>query len=238
VHRRRPLPHSTPGITICGRVLDLEDTSPVSGQNINVRVFDPIALAAGSSPLLEVQPDSCGWYVATGAAGFLTLVVLLTDDEDLGGNFQRVGSLISVSPGQVVRANAFALRTTTDASWSAAAGISGTFAGNGSVMPIYVDLNQPPLAPFQGTPVSGVTVTDNGANPGNDDFYFTDTTPLSRATVSSGAASTGVNGAAILNDQTLPTPVGGNKSGCTFDDVNTITVNSMLLVQELNGSCN
>lgn len=232
-------------ITLCGRVLDLADTSPLggaagqAGESVRVRVFDPIALTAGQSPLLEVQADSCGWYVATGAAGFLTLVVLLTDDDDeIGGDFQRVGSLISVSPGQVVRANAFALRTVTDNAWSASAGISGTFAGNGSVIPIYVDLNQPAQAPFQGAPVAGVVMTEAGGDPGNDDFYFTDTQPLVRSTIPSSATSTGANGTAILDDSSLPTPIGGTKSGCTFDDVNTITVNNMVLVQELNGTCN
>ncbi len=242
-----PCPTPSAGnFTLCGRVHDLETTEALSsdggpGAELTVRIYDVTKLASDDDlPLVTATLDSCGWFVAPNIPGIASgLVALTTDDTQATGTvFGWAGSVVRVNPGQVGRVNAFALRSATESAWAANAGLSPGAISGGSLLAIYTDLNQPPVGPFQGTPVVGVELTRNGLPLGGDDYYFSDAAVLDRRTVAAGQSSTGANGSGFATGLSLSTEASGSKSGCSFVDVTAMTVVPILQVQEIRGTCN
>ncbi len=238
-----PCPDPPAGdITVCGRVLDLELSAPVTTGAPPVRIYDFVDLRLnpnGASALATVTPDSCGWYTATvdGLAGvFVVHTGALPPDT---GVHRRVVEVFSSAPGQTVRANAWTLRADTDTGWSAAAGLGAqTFADRGSLLAIYVDIDQPAVPPLQGAPVTGVELTVNGIPNAADDYYFSDAMPLARFDLAPGQADTGANGTGLLADGPTFSQLSGDKGGCNFAEVNTLPIANTVQVQEIAGSCN
>jgi len=234
-------------VTVCGRVYDLADTSPLGGEpgqgaeNLAVRVFDLLSFSGDptAEPLATVQPDECGWYVAENIEGLPPgPIVVSTNDRSFPGlTFQPLHSVHNTTLGQIVRANAWILRIQTDAGWASDAGLGGTFASIGSMLAIYIDVNQPPTGPFQGRPVAGVAMTSGGdAAPAND-YYFADTAVLDRASVDPGLTVTGANGVGLLRDLDIANVYGGTRDGCEFDTVTGLTAPGVIQVHEFNGTC-
>ncbi len=227
-------------VTICGRVIDVETSQPVTGGEPDVRVFDldELRLDANPEELALVTPDECGWFTTTIHA-VLGNTVIHTGELFGGGDYARATSLIDAPAGQRVQANAYVLRDQTDQTWSEQAGLSSlTVADRGAVLPIYVDLDAAAVGPFQGGPVSGVTATVDGNPSPSDDYYFSDTDPLSRGQVAPALTATGIDGAALLLSPTGTLDVGGQKSGCTFEPVLAASILTMVQVQEVQGHCN
>jgi hypothetical protein len=235
-----PCPPPAPGdITVCGRVIDLETSAPVTDPRLAVNIFNFLDITTGppgANPIATVQADACGWFVAEQIDAVLPgLLVLATDDDTLfGGPYRRVASVIPSSTGQLIRSSAFALRATTDAAWTASAGLSGGFADRGALLPIFIDITRPAVGPFQGAPVSGVAVAGSG---GPTVRYFADASPLSRTAIAAGASATGINGSAIALDALLSTAYTGTKPGCSFAEAVGITVANVVQAQEILGTC-
>ncbi len=240
-------PTPPPGdLTICGRVVDLETSESLTGaaERPQVRIFDFFELSTAPfdpNALAIVEPDACGWFHATIDA-FLGIAVLNTGNLPPAASDPGFSSVISIvqvsSPGQALRANAFALRRATDAAWAASAGLSSAMVSDrGAMLPIFVDLGEPAVGPFQGAPAAGVAVTINDAPPG-EAFYFADRGPLTRSTVDAALTATTANGAVFLfGGGMFPSILSGALPGCRFGQVNGVIIPGVLQVQELSGSC-
>jgi hypothetical protein len=215
----QPLPCPAPSankLTLCGRIYDLEDSTPLDDGNasngepwraIELRVYDPIAfiMDTNSSPILTATPDSCGRFViADVARPPSTFVAVATEDITGGGAdlYVQTGIAAPTMPGQTLGGlRAWSFRRSTDEAWSTAAGLSGTtFSKLGVYIPIFV--SGPALAPFQGSPVAGVTIAaldQSGVRQiqSGNDYYFDDNAPLSRHTLST-RSMTGANGTGLF----------------------------------------
>ncbi|RMH43646.1 MAG: hypothetical protein D6689_04680 [Deltaproteobacteria bacterium] len=228
------------GITVCGRVLDVEDTSIVpGGGTVTVRFFNAVDFPGGPS-LAEATPDACGWFVAQGVTGLIPgLLVLTTDDAGAGDVYEPVLTIVPASTGSAVRVNAYTLRADTDRAWSAAAGLGGaTFSDMGALALIFLDASQPPLFPFlSGRPAAGVTITEGGTPQPGDDYYFADGGPLSRSVLSPAAGATGANGSGLLIGTQPLQEYGGQRAGCTFGTAKGVGP-GVVQIQELYGTCN
>lgn len=228
-------------ITVCGRVLDLQTSSPITAGPPTVRVFDFVDLRldpAAAIAAATVTPDACGWFTTT-VDGLIGIIVVHTGElPPATGDHRRVVEVVTTAPGQTVRANAWALRGDTDAAWSAAAGLGGeTFADLGSLLAIYVDVDQPAVPPLQGAPLAGATVLINGQDVPADDFYFADPGPLARSQLVPGQAAAGADGSGLLRDVPPLAEVSGQAPGCAFPAVNTLSIGGTLQVQEIAGTC-
>lgn len=220
-------------VTVCGRFFDLEDDERIEsaapnfakcGQGgaadgpcqLSIRFYDALDFAGnptGAVPLAvdEVTVDDCGRYIARNISrpqlGFLGIGVDDAAGED--DNHKLSGVAFPVSSGQVrTGQKTYVVRNELDTDWSADVSLSPTFAARG----VFVSIFQ-----YGTNPVSGVTVTDsNGARP-NDDYYFSDTAPLSRTTVVTNGP-TGANGTALLLNSSLVehSGTGGEPSGCQW----------------------
>ncbi len=237
----------SPGdVTICGRVLDVESSQPVTASEPEVRIFDLDDLRddpLDAIALATVTPDECGWFTTTIDAS-LGMAVIHTGELSLvpAGPYRGAASLIEAPPGQIVRVNAYVLRSTTDEAWSAGAGlVGGTFANPGAlvgaVMAIYVDLDRPAQAPFQGALVAGVVMLVDGAVEASGDYYFSDVDPLSRSQVAAAQTATGSNGAGLVITSTGLKELSGALAGCTFASSQVAAIPTMVQVQEISGSC-
>ena len=119
-----------------------------------------------------------------------------------------------------------------------AAGLGAqTFADRGSLLAIYVDIDQPAVPPLQGAPMAGVELTVNGSASAADDHYFSDTLPLARFSLAPGQVDTGTNGTGLLADGPTFSQLSGDHPGCDFAEVNTLPIAGTLQVQEIAGSC-
>jgi hypothetical protein len=239
-----PVP-SAGNFTVCGRVYDLETTEPLSGSSgpgaeLTVSVYDVTNLADGDSPPLATATlNECGWFVASDIPGLVSGTVAVTTDDTAssGTTFVWAGSLAQINAGQVGRINGFALRTATESMWASSAGLNpGDFAA-GSLFAMYVDLNGPAVGPFQGTPVQGVEITRNGVPLGGDDYYFSDSASLERRTIAPAQMSTGPNGSGLMTGLALSTEASGSKTGCGFVEVTSMTLVSIVQIQEIPGTC-
>jgi hypothetical protein len=222
---------SASNVALCGRVYDLEDSRPLGDgtttgspayKTIELRVYDPIAFATNPSApiLLKATPDACGRFAINNAPHTLTgYIALATDDITdgsgtpmFGDNHVLTGIAAPAKGGDKLDGlHAWVFRRTTDASWSAAAGLANgnTFGKIGVYIPIFLS-GTPPVAPFLLAPTPNVMVAlfDMGTNmrvvhPEND-FYFSDTDPLSRKAVAPAQSQTGADGTALyINQPTL-----------------------------------
>jgi len=228
-------------ITLCGRVIDLETSLAVRSGGPEIRVFDPVAFASdpdGAVAAAVVTPDSCGWFSTT-VDGLLGVALVHTGPfPPATSSYQRVIQRVDADPGQAVRINAWVLRGVTDAAWSAAAGLGGqTFSDLGTTLLIFADVNAPALPPLQGTPVAGVTATKNGLSAPADDYYFSDTEPLGRATVDPGGAVTGADGSALVVNVSAVTVLDGDATGCGFSAGMAPSFAGLFTVREVPGNC-
>jgi hypothetical protein len=216
----QPLPCPAPSannLTLCGRVFDLDDSSPLddgdSGngepwRGVELRVYDPIAFIAtpSSPPLLTTTPDSCGRFVIADVARPTdAFIAVATDDLTSGGadTYVLTGIAAPTTAGETLAGlRAWVFRRSTDMTWSTAAGLGGTttFSQMGVYIPIFV--SGAAKAPFPASPTAGVTIASldqHGVRTTNadSDFYFDDSDPLTRSTLSKTRTMTGANGTGL-----------------------------------------
>lgn len=225
-------PPSAGAMTLCGRVYDLETTTPVDGvaaSPIEVRVvagdLDP--------PLATPTVDGCGWFVAPDLAPPLTTrLAILTDDAAAADDHLPTAVTFWSVAGQAKTVNAFATRHATDALWSAAAGEPlPVFGELGLLVPIFVDPTRPPVPPFRGAPAAGVAI----AHSVGVDSYFADADPLRRSQLDPALAATGANGTALFVFEGLVelTGQGGEPTGCSWPRTLTRAPPGVVVVLEL-----
>jgi hypothetical protein len=225
-----PTPVGANTVSLCGRIFDLEDSTPLDdadpnngepARTVELRLYEPIGFATdpGNSPIrAKALPDECGRFVFASVVvpntGFLATAVEDLDSNadgiaDLADDRVLTGVAVAGTAGQVISGvRAFTLRRTTDALWSTAAGLSGTtFGTSGVYVPIFVDQKDAEVGPFPGTPQDGVVTTILNEDTGNlepfaaNDFYFDDTTALERKVVSQTRSATGTNGTGLYLNQ-------------------------------------
>lgn len=219
------------------------DTGPCS---LEVLFYDALGFAGnptGSTPLTaDVRVNNCGRVVATNipapATGFLAIGV---DDADNANNDNYVlGGVVIASMPNLRRddIDLYAVTQDSDELWTQSAGnpfgAGVTFGDRGAYLPIFT---------HKGTPIAGVTVTENGAPQPADDYYFDDTDPLERTAIDVGRTNTGPNGSAILVNSQLVNHSGtGSESmleGCIWPTNLAAALPNVYFVQsrpsELNG---
>lgn len=225
-------------VTVCGRVVDVETSEVIKAPtDVIVQFFNFADFPSGPS-LAEVTPDECGWFEAADIFGIPGVLVMSTDDQGGGGTYSRVVSVLSSFPGNIVPANAPVLRATVDQAWGDAAGLGGdSFSDVGALLLMFFDVTEPWVFPYSGAPVSGVTITENGAAQSSDDYYFSDTDPLLRTTVDIGLFSTGADGAGLIVNTVPLNEYSGSRLGCNFDETNGV-IPGIVQAQEIYGSCN
>jgi len=165
-----PTPTESDKAQLCGRLFDVVDTARIAGTSaaaLQLTAFDALDLAAtgaGAAPLAgSLAIDSCGRFSAAVKKPTLGFFALAVDDKSGGTDAHVVSAIAFPSAAKVDNLRAFAIRKTTDAAWSTAAGITSTFAARGAAMFIFVDPAATPIEPFAGAPASGVTVTRAGS---------------------------------------------------------------------------
>lgn len=224
-----PCPQPTAGKnTVCGRLVDAETgdyiTMPGDPQGtdcedvpeaersgpcaMKVEFYDALGFAqnpTGTAPLNaeEIVVNDCGWFkgtnIPTPALGFLAVSA---DDADGSGldKWVLTGVAFPVAPGdrrpeQVT----YVVSNDTDDTWTDSGGFpfgtSTSFADKGVFFPIFL---------LEGEPVAGVKITRDPAGVvANDDYYFSDTNPHTRATVDATQDATGANGAGLMVNSPL-----------------------------------
>jgi len=210
-------------VSLCGRIYNLEDSKPLDDGNaadgepykgVEIRIYDPISFVSSTNPqvLARSHPDSCGRFAVVDAPRPATgFIALATDDDSTGtaDDYILTGIASPASGGQALSPlRAWVFKRTTDATWSQSAGLaSGTSFGKmGVYIPIFLS-GTAGVAPFPLTPTSGVQVAIVESTTGmrtvhaDQDFYFSDTDPLSRKTVAPAQSSTGANGTALYINQ-------------------------------------
>jgi len=222
-----PAPTGSNNLTLCGRVYNLDDSTPFDDgkpedgepyKTIELRVYDPISFVGNPStamPLTTAAADSCGRFVITEVSrptdGFIAVA---TEDVTDGSNtdqYVQTGIAAPAAGGQTLSGlRAWVFKRSTDQAWSSAAGLSGgtTFGSVGVYIPIF--LSGPAVAPLPAGPTAGVTIapvdTTGNRNPKPmQDYYFTDSAPLSRKTASATPSSTGANGTGLYVNSGLNT---------------------------------
>jgi len=233
----QPIPCPPPEgntMAVCGRIYDLEDSQPLDDGNssngepyrdVVIRIYDPLAFATEQTPTVVKTgtPDACGRFAITDIPVSQlpsTFIAIVTDDAGSTDNLVRAGIADNAAVGSVLtNLRAWVFRRSTDETWSSQAGLSGdTFGVRGVYAQIF--LSGTPLAPFTtGTPTTGVKAAVVGASRDprpDDDFYFADTDPLVRRSVSATRDDTGANGTALLINAGLGTYSGvGNEPPST-----------------------
>ncbi len=232
-------------ITLCGRVVDLETSQPITTDPPDVRVFDPTKLRQDPLNAVElavVTPDVCGYFTTTIDGSSEGLVVHTGSIPIFSNDPRRVISLVMTQPGQVYRQNAWVLGRTVDQRWSTDANLSGpSFAESGSILPIFVNVNQqaPDGSPLQGVPVAGVAMTADGSALTDGAYYFSDADSLTRSTVAPAQMTTGTNGSGLWRSAGGAfSMLSGTKTSCTFPKAQGSVILGMVQVQEIAGSCN
>ncbi len=217
-----PQPTEANSLTICGRIYDIEDSTPLDDGNpangepyrdVVLRVYDPLAFATSTNPpvVKTGAPDSCGRYAITNiplsalVSGFISVA---TDDAGATDNLVLTGIADIATAGATLSGRrAWVFRRATDMMWSNQAGLTGdTFGVRGVYIPIFV--SGTPIPPFTGGgPTSGVKVADMSTGTrvvqAANDYYFDDTNPLLRRTVSTTRDSTGADGTALYINAAL-----------------------------------
>ena len=226
-----PLPCPPPAeqntVSLCGRIYDLETSQPLDDgladngepwRTVEIRIFDPFVFIGNpaAAPLMKGLPDSCGRYalleVPRPVAGIVALAIDDIVNEQgapvFGDTLVQTGIADTIAAGDVrVGQRAWVFRRTTDAAWSQAAGFTDpqqSFGSRGVYIPIFLGPGAAP-APFPGNPTENaqVAILDNGIRTvrAENDFYFDDTDPLRRSTLSTTRAQTGRNGTALYINQ-------------------------------------
>jgi len=230
----------------CGRVVDLADSSSVTGAVV-ARLYDVIALVGNPTsavPIATVTPDPCGRFAFLSftppGSGFVAIVI----DDASTANDDRAPTTIArqiTNGATIVNINAWSLQWSTDAAWSTSAGLGGeSFATAGVWVGLFIDPKASAIGPLAGAPTAGVTATRGGAPASSDDFYFSDATPLARTTVDVAATATGVNGTALLRNSSSLTQSGGQgaePATCVWSSALAAAPAGLVFVQEDVATC-
>ncbi len=233
-----PCPAPSPGkITICGQLYDTETNAKIAEPlatgtacsattadgpcSLKVQFFDALEFAMGPSTAVPKEPagglvvDTCGRFRGSDLpeASFGFMGVAVDDANGQPDDHKLTG--VALANGDALPARGFHVyvtRNATDTAWTTTSGIGGqSFSARGVLALIFL----------HNTPVAGVQIR-KGANPiTNNDYYFTDTTPTSRATVdtAAGRSTTGPNGTGLVTGFPSPdnyTGAGGEPSGCQW----------------------
>lgn len=191
------------------------------GQLHDVETSRPLTIRDGALPLVQIDgaaaiaPDDCGRYPID--AGAREVAALASPD------FRP--TVTHLADGAI---DAFALRTDTDARWTAALGESAVDAG--ALLVVFVDTLAPALAPLPGEPVAGVQVTPGSA------AYFADPDPAIRRTPSRARSETGAGGAALISPVGI-TPYTGLSLDCGFGAATGADTPGTLEIAVLRGAC-
>lgn len=198
-----------------GALCDLENPTADGACSLEMKFYDALQFAQNPTGTAELPYDDlklndCGHFVVQNvpapALGFLAIGA---DDSEAGSsdNYVLAGVALPVTGGQRIDdLDTYVVRQATDATWSGAVSLPGgqSFVERGVYVPIFL---------HKGQPVSGVVVTEGGSPQVAEDYYFSDTDPLSRSTVDPGQNSTGANGSALLVDSELVMHSGTGSEG-------------------------
>jgi hypothetical protein len=224
----------------CGRIFDIETSQPlleVEGVDIadlKVQFYNATAFATQPTrpePLMTGTIDECGNFQSDSPTnGILNppsfIAVALDDKLDSEDNFVLTGVGVPASTGAKGIVNAFITRRDTMNTWNAAdvEVPDGDFEIGGVFLPIYVSTNAENKLPgfeFNGSdvgPIEGVTVTANGNTFPAFDFYFSDSDPKLRRTLSSSQNSTGPNGSAMFFAGLVAPHSGQGPAACNWSE--------------------
>jgi hypothetical protein len=200
-------------VTICGQLLDLETSAPIADGNatgkactattssgpcsMTIKAYDAIAFAGDPTGAAELTHDpividDCGRYrVANIQPNGAAFIGIGLDDAMGAPDTHRLSGVAipTVASKAAPGIPAYAMKTSTDTSWTSQAGLTGgSFADRGVYVGIFL----------HGTmPVSGVKVVRGGVTNPAQHFYFKDTDPSMRSMIDTAATATGVNGTAV-----------------------------------------
>lgn len=226
-------PPASPGrASLCGRIFDVETGAPVGSAEPSQVCT---STAQGGACLFQMTPysaldfaqdqgippqvyesleiDTCGRYrlvdVVVPSLGYLGLLV---DDASGAADVTRPTGVALQVISREVREDfgAYAVRVTTDQTWTSTAGLSGdTFAERGAIFARFT---------HAGAPAPDVRITEAGAVVSAEDFYFDDADPAISSSVAPGQDRTGPNGAAlkILSGLSEHSGTGGEVDGCRW----------------------
>ncbi|RMH41306.1 MAG: hypothetical protein D6689_11505, partial [Deltaproteobacteria bacterium] len=245
-------------VSLCGQLYDVQtgmmirdpdaDGSPCESPtadgpcSLSVQVYDPLAFAGNPTatpplPADFISVDNCGHFVAKNVmvsfSGFMAIAV---DDAGATDARRLTGIAFPVQVGEARKGlRAFSLASSTDQMWTTTAGepfgSDKTFVDKGVYGVVFF---HPDAA--TGAPVEGVTVTAGGTTRPDDDFYFSDTAPLSRSTVDPALDRTGPNGMALMvNISGLPflSGVGGDiGDNCEWQSESAASIAGVLFFRE------
>lgn len=226
----RPCPEPPSNrVTVCGRIFDVEtggmvdplvvgevcrDGVTAGACALDVEPYDALAYAQDTS--IEPQGyaakymDSCGRFelaeVIRPGFGYLGLGI---DDRGATDDYGTGGAAFAVNNGQALDdVKAYAVRHSTDASWTAAAGLTGdTFVERGVILMEFHDA--------AGDPAQGVVVTEGPSPDTANDYYFSDTTTDTHRTIAPLQLATGANGSALMINSDL-VEHSGTGGGCSW----------------------
>jgi hypothetical protein len=203
-------------MSVCGWLLDAETDAligtvsdewsdcdgltprPTTGPcALEVRLYDALMFAGnptGTPPLMpeRLTINTCGQFIAENvAAPALGFVAIAVDDEPTGANQHWLSAALLPAMANIRndRVVAYAVRRTSNESWTASAGNpfgASTFGERGTYLHILS---------HRGLPAAGATVTVGGSPA--EAFYFSDP-GLARTTIDANQTSTGANGSALV----------------------------------------
>lgn len=252
-----PLPCPPPEagkMTICGRILELENDSPVVDPaaqqqacaggagtptgpcSLGIRPFDAVAFASnpqGATPLAvaETLMDACGRFRLTNITiTNVTYVGLGLDDRTQpgpAGNTVTTGVAVQAAAGSVVRGlDVFTVKPATIAMWTQTAGLAQSILAGG----VYVSLFRAGKTGLAGA--ADVVVTRGSMPAPADDYYFA-ANESTRVAIDRTASKTGKNGAALLVGSALGPHggAGGLPATCAWEPKVGAAVPGVVLVQ-------
>ncbi len=232
-----PPPADPAKTTICGQLLDLEDSTEIAapgGSNevctevtasgpcsLKLQIFPALPFASEPTttpPLVpkKLRVDQCGRFRADDiefpTGGFVAVGV--DEAEGAAADVYRLSGGAALTERGVPFTNlpVYVLRRDTDERWSEGVeGLNGqTFGELGVFVSIFIGPS--------GAPTSGVAVTRAGATVDTDDFYFSDEDPLMRTTIDPDLNVTGANGTALMvrGNITNHSGEGGDIGNCAW----------------------
>ena len=196
-------------VTVCGRVHDAESSMPVRPAG-----KPPYAVAAtgaagfaidpGKSPPPDQTTDPCGRFVLTDVAVPVDGRIVVYADDTAAGEvddvYRTTAVLVNVAADQqLTGVFAFLTRQSSNDAWSSSAGMTTTsFADEGAILSVFMDLSGFPTPPWPGRPSAGVLVVRDGSGAPDEDFYFSNSDKVLRTTIGAGLSATGMNGSALV----------------------------------------
>lgn len=221
--------------TICGYLIDAETNQRFREANPDAADCDsipaptdgPCALAvdtrdgveflespASSTALAaQIAVDRCGRFrvqdLEVPSSGHVAITV--GDAPDASGVVVSAHVTAIAAGDRLVDYRAYVVRTTTDADWTSAALSpfgAATFSEHGAHLAIFLSAADP---------VSGVTITTDGTERPEFDYYFADIGDR-RSIVDPALDATGTNGSGLMVDTSVTTHSGsgGERGGCSW----------------------